>query len=205
MRLLILLFVLCGVFYWQSGGSIFSSGNFDHLKAGRAASDDPVQKRAFPVKIRKMNGFTLRLHHHFSIKALVLSKKNYSFGTEASISPVDFALGWGAMSNPAPLRSIHISQGGRFYYFRYNNAPPIRHRDIETHSANMHIIPANGAVSKILKTVKKGDVVMLNGHLVDVKAKNGWHWESSRTRNDTGKGACELFLVDSIHVGVAEH
>lgn len=204
MRLLILLLILYGVFYWQSGGSIFSQGNFDHLKAGRAAPGDPVQKSAFPVETRKINGFTLSLHHHFFIKALVLSKRNYNFGAEAAISPVDLALGWGAMSNPGPLRSIHISQGGRFYRFRYNNAPPIRHRDIETHSANMHIIPANGSVIKILKTIKKGDVVTLNGHLVDVKAKNGWHWESSRTRNDTGRGACELFLVDSISLGVRE-
>ena len=200
MRLLILLSILCGVLYWQSGGSFSFGGGFDGLGAGRHADSDPVQKSNFPATSRKMNGFTLKLHHTFSLKALVLSKRNYISGSESKLSPVDLALGWGPMSNPAPLRSIQISQGGRFYRFRYSNYPPIAHRDIERHSANMHIIPANDNVSSRLKKVRKGDVVVLKGHLVDVKGAGGWYWNSSRTRNDTGAGACELFLVDYITI-----
>ncbi len=200
MRLIVLLSILCGVLYWKSGGEFSLGGSFNGLVAGRHAPDDPIQKPTFPAKSRNINGFTLTLHHKFSLTALVLSKKNYISGMESKLSPVDLALGWGPMSNPGPLRSISISQGGRFYRFRYNNPPPIAHRDIARHSSNMHIIPANDKISKELKKVRKGDVVSLRGHLVDAKGARGWYWKSSRTRNDTGAGACELFLVDGITI-----
>src|SRR4249920_3106736 len=37
----------------------------------------------------------------FSLQARVLSREDYSLGTEAKYSPTDLALGWGPMANPA--------------------------------------------------------------------------------------------------------
>ena len=201
MRLIILLLILGGVYYWQSGSSFSSfSNSFSELKAGRSAPDDPVQKRLSIPKNMQFKNFILSLHNSFEMKALVLSKKNYSMDAEAKLSPTDLALGWGAMSNPAPLRTIKITQGSRRYYFRYNSSPPISHRDIEIHSANMHIVPANDNVNNTLKKVKKGNVVHLKGYLIDAKRSDGWKWKSSRTRTDTKDGACELFFVEKISI-----
>ncbi len=194
MKLILLLLILFGVYQWQSAGS------FSGIVPGRAAPDAPLQENVFPVKTRKIKNFTLKLHNSFELKALVLSKANYNLDTEAGISPTDLALGWGPMSNPGPLRSINITQGGRFYHFRYKNPPPIAHRDIVTNSSNMHIIPANDNVKSILKKVKKGKIVHLKGYLVDISTASGWRWKSSRSRSDTGKGACELFLVEDLRV-----
>lgn len=199
MRLLILLVILAGIIFWQNGGSIpILSGSLGHLDAKRHAPSEPEQKPVRGYHTKPLNGYTLTLHHSFNIKALVLSKKTYTLDKESDIAPVDLALGWGPMSNPAPLKLIRISQGSRFYYFRYNNAPPIPHRQIELNSANMHIIPGNKDVKQKLKKVKKGAVVHMTGYLVDAKDKNGWRWKSSRTREDTGNNACELFYVEEI-------
>ena len=130
----------------------------------------------------------------------VLSRKDYYTGREAEISPTDLALGWGAMADPQVYKQLSIRQSNRWYYWRYENEPPIPRREIETHSANMHIIPANKAVAEQLSKVNDNDRINLKGQLVEVSAEDGWIWRSSLSREDTGNGACELFLVESIQI-----
>lgn len=199
MRIVILLCLLIGVIFWQNGYSIpILSGSFNDLDARRYAPETPQQTPVKTSKTKIVNGHKLSLHSHFNIQALELSKKNYSMDRESKISPVDLALGWGPMSNPAPLDLIKITQSNRFYYFSYNNTPPITHRQIELNSANMHIIPANDDIQKALNKIKKGNVIQMQGYLVDATTAKGWRWKSSRTRADTGKGACELFYVEKL-------
>lgn len=136
----------------------------------------------------------------FSLTARVLSRDDYHFDPESDLSPTDLALGWGRMSDGAVLRNIDISQGGRFYYWRTRKFP-IPRREIETHSANMHMIPADAMVAHELKRVRAGDVVTLEGLLVEADKPNGWKWRSSMTRDDTGNSACELVYVQSLSIG----
>lgn len=130
----------------------------------------------------------------------VLSREDYHTGREAEISPTDLALGWGAMADPQVYKQLSIRQSNRWYYWRYENEPPIPRREIETHSANMHIIPVNKAVAQKLSKVDDNDLINLKGQLVEVSANDGWVWRSSLSREDTGNGACELFLVESIQI-----
>lgn len=75
---------------------------------------------------------------------------------------------------------------------------PIPRREIETHSANMHMIPANDSVARSLARVGKDDRIRLSGKLVRIEADDGWRWVSSLSREDTGAGACELVWVESL-------
>jgi len=61
----------------------------------------------------------------------------------------------------------------------------------------MHIIPANSLVLRQLKKARAGNLVHLQGFLVNASTDEGFTWHSSLTRNDTGDGACELFYVDA--------
>jgi hypothetical protein len=36
---------------------------------------------------------------------------------------------------------------------------------------------------------------------VDVSAPDGWQWRSSRTRTDSGAGACEVIWVEDVELG----
>ena len=134
----------------------------------------------------------------FSISAHVISTKEYSFDRVADFAPVDFALGWGRMSDPAVLGRIEVSQSGRWYHWRYSGQPPIPTREIEIYSANMHMIPSSGEIEKKLKSVRAGQIVALKGYLVEVRGKDGWSWKSSLTREDTGPGACETIFVQEL-------
>lgn len=144
--------------------------------------------------------YTLTEVAKFDLRAKVLSRKNYRYDREADLSSTDLALGWGRMSDESILEKIKISQSGRFYYWRVD-AFPIPRGEIETHSANMHLIPANDSVKSSINKVRRGDIVKISGSLVNVSSAQGnWHWKSSQTRNDTGSGACEVIFVRKLDI-----
>lgn len=134
----------------------------------------------------------------FSIDARVLSREDYSFGREATLSPTDLALGWGRMREDAVLSRLEISQSSRWYQYRWQGEPPLPPAEIVRSSANMHLIPANAAAAAALSRVRAGERVRIEGWLVEAVAPDGWHWRSSTTRDDSGSGACELIYVCSI-------
>jgi len=154
---------------------------------------------AAPLPALERGGYRLTALQSFFLEARVLGAERYRFDREADIAPVDLTLGWGAMSDSAVLAGIDISQGNRFYYWHVDDFP-IPRREIETHSANMHMIPATPSIDGALKSVRPGQIVKVAGYLVEARAADGWAWRSSLTRDDTGAGACELVWVTGFDV-----
>ncbi|HAJ72414.1 MAG TPA: hypothetical protein DCO68_10090 [Methylophilaceae bacterium] len=163
---------------------------------GELVSTKPLQTSADNVPF-KFYGYTITPLETFEIEARVLAREHYAFDRGADLSPVDLVLGWGPMSDSHMLSQIQISQSQRFYYWHVD-AFPIPRRDIETHSANMHMIPASEQLEDQLKSVKVGQHVKISGYLVQANAPNGFHWKSSLSREDTGAGACELVFVKTL-------
>jgi hypothetical protein len=176
----------------------FSAGEVEY-EAGVLVKIDPVQEDNSSAPEFEMNGYDITPLKTFQIKARVLGRENYSSGRESDLSPVDLALGWGRMSDESVVSKISISQSGRFYRWHVDEFP-IPRREIETHSANMHLIPRDEVVRDSIEQIKTGDVIELSGYLVNVKADDGWQWNSSLTRNDTGDGACELIWVTGFRI-----
>lgn len=164
--------------------------------AGEPEQDDRVRRDAF---VR--DGHTIAPFARFTVRARLLSAETYRLGREAALSPIDFALGWNEMSDDAVLAKLAISQGNRFYYYRWENEPPLPVDVIVRSSSNMHLIPSSAEVRRQLEAVRPGATVTLHGWLVDVSAPDGWQWRSSRTRTDSGAGACELFYVEEVFAG----
>lgn len=135
----------------------------------------------------------------FDITARVLSKTKYYFGRESDLAPFDLALGWGKMAKGAVLEKIKIRQSNRFYFWSAEQFP-IPRKQIETHSANMHLIPSDKSVLNKIKAVRAGDFVSFSGYLVKVTGSDGWRWKSSLSRSDSGKGACELIFVNEFEI-----
>ena len=105
------------------------------------------------------------------------------------------------MSDSSVLAGLDISQSGRWYYYHWSTAqPPIPEREIVRSSANMHMIPANDTVRYQIRQVRVGDVVHLEGQLIEARGRDGSTWRSSMTRDDTGDGACEVVYVRSVVV-----
>ncbi len=146
-------------------------------------------------------GYSIEPLARFSIEARVLRAERYQFDRGAELAPVDLALGWGTMSDTAVLEKLEITQSMRFYRWKpVENRLPIPRGDIETQSANMHMVPADHEVERLLKDVRRGHIVKLSGYLIEARAADGFHWRSSLTRDDTGNGACELIWVERIEL-----
>ena len=165
--------------------------------AGVLAPNEPIQTNITSNKKFLFKGFTFTPLADFQITAKVLSRENYSSGEESELSPMDLALGWGRMSDKNVTQHLDISQSGRWY--RYSTSIlPIPQREIATHSANMHIVPKTEAIKERALRIREGDIVSIKGKLVSISGKDGWHWRSSLTRDDTGNGACELVFVEEL-------
>lgn len=191
-RLLVLLLVLALIGWWLSPPAGRSRA------PGVLAPEAPVQVDLHDAAVIEHEGFRLTPLAKFSINARVLSREDYRFDAESALSPMDLALGWGRMSDTAVLERLDIRQSVRFYSYRWADMPPLPPAEIVESSANMHMVPANSAVARQLEKVRKGDVVQLEGFLIEARRNDGWYWRSSLTRKDSGAGACELLYVTSV-------
>lgn len=156
----------------------------------------PLQQPVQTQSEARFDRHRLRPLAAFAIEARVLGREDYRFDRGAALSPTDLALGWQRMADPAVYRRLAISQGGRWYHYRWGNeGPPIPVDEIVRSSANMHLVPANAAVAGAMSRVEPDQTVRLLGWLIEVEADDGWRWRSSLTREDSGDGACELIYV----------
>ncbi|MBP1731124.1 MAG: hypothetical protein H6Q55_1553 [Deltaproteobacteria bacterium] len=167
--------------------------------AGILAAEEPLQGSAASLSDIQKDEFRIKPLATFDIKARVILAKRYWFGQGSGLAPVDLALGWGPMSDSNILQHFKFSQSDRFYFWSTKSFPVSR-GVIESHTANMHMIPANDEIEDVLKAVRPGNIVHVKGYLVEAFAPNGWRWRSSLSRTDTGRGACEIIWVESIEV-----
>ncbi len=187
---LVCLFVgLMGAQWWQ--------GRPISQTPGILAPLDPVQ-----TDPESSASWTFRDHRitplaRFELRARVLGTERYRFDRASQLSPVDFALGWGPMSDSRILEAFTIRQRDRWYFWSSGHMP-IPETEVISHSANMHMIPSTESVARRLLAVRPGQLVELRGQLIRADGKNGWHWVSSLSRTDTGDGSCEVVWVESV-------
>jgi hypothetical protein len=181
---------------WQ----LVTSGPIDR-DPGEIAAADPLQSELEAPQTLTQGDFQLLPQAQFSAEVRVLSRERYRLGPLADVSPLDIAVGWGPMSDSTVLADLDISQANRFYFWHYDDEPPIPRQDIESHSANWHLIPANDVVWRQLRRLRVGDVVKLDGMLVNLESPEGGTFKTSLRREDTGAGACEILYVRSASIG----
>jgi hypothetical protein len=161
---------------------------------GELAADDPLQSLVNGAASIDVGEFKLTPRAEYRIEARVLRTERYNFGTEAELSPIDFAMGWGVMSNSDTLKHFRVTQSARFFTL-YPDEQAIDIKDALLHSANMHLIPSSDRIRRTLLKTRPGHIARLEGYLVNVTRSDGFYWNSSLTREDTGAGACELMYV----------
>lgn len=159
--------------------------------------EQPLQESTDAPAMQRL-GFEIEPVARYEIRAKVLSIEHYRSGRWAELSPMDFALGWGPMSDNAVTEQLNISQSNRWYHYSWQDAPPIDPTLIVRHSANTHLVPADDNIQSSLSKVRKGEIVHLKGYLINVKHPDGGFWRSSLSREDSGDQACELMWVAKV-------
>jgi hypothetical protein len=167
-----------------------------HRAPGILVAEQPMQSiaDAAPFRLRE---YLIKPQARYNIEARVLSTESYRFDGGAGLAPIDFAVGWGPMSDSKVLEHFRITQGARFFTI-YPDEQAIDLGTALRSAANMHMIPADDSIAERLSRVRVGSLVHLQGYLVNASRDDGFYWNTSLTREDTGNGACELFYVESL-------
>jgi hypothetical protein len=169
-------------------------------RPGTLVAEDPRQVNLADAQAFDFKKARVTPRAEFDAEVRVLSRERYWLGELAGVAPLDIAVGWGPMSDSAVLAQIDISQSGRFYFWHYDAEPPIPREAIETHSANWHLVPASSRVWHVLRDLRVGSVVRLEGKLVDIETADHATIRTSLRRDDTGAGACEVIYVEAASV-----
>lgn len=167
--------------------------------AGILVREVPVQSlHKEDMKLIRFGKQDLRPLASYKIRGRVLSFERYRFDYGATLSPIDVCIGWGPLSDTAVIDQLEIKQQARYCSYRWKGEPPVDPEIIKNHLANMHLIPSQDWVEDALFILRPGQIVELSGDLVEVIDDHGNSWTSSLTREDTGKGACEVMYVKSV-------
>jgi hypothetical protein len=163
----------------------------------------PVQEPATPADAQRLarsiyDNAVFQPKARYRVAARVLSTERYYWGWGAELAPLDLALGWGAISDPAVDTMIDWYQGSRWYFWKWNGTPSLSNGDIAPQSANVHVVPASLNLKRALLALDAGDIVQLKGLLVNIQGPDGESWKSSLTREDTGGGSCELLYTTEL-------
>ena len=169
-----------------------------HPADGPIAPDEPRQTDVETAPVTTLGRWRLTPQARYDITARILGREDYHFDGLSDLIPEDLALGWGPMSDNRVLQAFEITQGARFYSWRPKRMLPIPQQAVIEHSANTHLIPADAVVARQLKHLRVGQVVHLNGYLVNGVRDDGAYITTSLTRSDTGAGACEVMLVEEV-------
>lgn len=195
MRRILVLFLIAATGWW-----IYSITRPVRYPPGVLVKGEPLQSALTNEQAEPwaFGPYRMRALANFDITARLLSRKFYHSDEMSDLAPIDFAVGWGPMSDQAILDRISVWQTGRFFFWKYQNPPPIGRDEIICHAANMHLIPSTPKVEAQLKQVQTGDLFRLRGSLVEAIKPGINPIRSSLIRTDTGKGACEVVWVESV-------
>lgn len=171
-----------------------------------SVAQDPIQDdsvhEAMPVLHFGKAMVVMSAKAKYTIAGQLVSKKRYYRSLIDELSPYDFALTWGDL--PKHLDQIKFKQTSRFCLFQLKKNATIPVAYVQDHMSNNHLIPATKNIRKAMRKAKKGDLILIEGHLVDVQASKKGRtyssWNSSVSRDDTGNGACEIIYVVSLRI-----
>lgn len=196
-RLLLALLLLAGCRDWR-----------ERVEPARAAAEPEQQPLSGEPVLQEKKGHLVRLTPRATYRitgyAVETSRKlldEWDFAI-----PMDLAMVWGPVADPAVLRQLEFHLSGRYVSYRYQGSIPGAPAPVlASHIANHHLIPADEQVAGDLDRIRIGDLVTLRGRLVDIEIRDGGgrkvaEMRTSLRRDDVGSGACENVYVEEVAV-----
>lgn len=144
---------------------------------GILAPDPPsVQLVADKPPLFERDNYAIEGLAQFKAKARVLSLERYGRDPQARIAPLDVALGWDKLSDSTTFKGVDVAQSERKIVFESYD-PALPNELAATMMVNLHVIGADGEVDSKLRDLRRGNIVQIEGWLVEVRAQEGWRWK----------------------------
>ncbi len=194
MKTLILVLLLLGAWY-----HFYYIETLPNTQSDATVDTGPFQHTTPPLNKFKFKDVTLIEKASFSLTAKVLSAERYYFDRHSSLSSMDIVVGWFNLSNDIILNDMKFLQSDRGYQWQ-SNSEAVTNEEILRTTSNIHLIPATDKIAQQLKKIKIGQVIYLEGSLVDVENPSGWNWKTSLSQTDTGKNSSEILYLTELNI-----
>ena len=153
-------------------------GSADPLQIAVGASDGAEMS---VIKLPWNDGVAvLEPRARYKVAGRVLSYAHYYLEDAAELAPVDLALGWDRLALAQAPKGVTFDHGNRFYHFYIAQSEhSIDANYVYLHSSNIHLIPANQTLKKLILSLRSNELIELSGYLVDVTnpQRPDWHCE----------------------------
>jgi hypothetical protein len=200
---------ICAIFVLFDSAPAFSD-NDSFVTFGIDSTVDPIQKQAerFQFTLYTSDGSEVKLTSStaYSISAKVESIASYDDSMSETV-PYDLLLAWGRMADDDVDSTLTWEQADRrgtvSGKLGGSSGPDVDADYVITHVSNSHVIPATDEIARALDTLSAGDMVRIEGRLVDMQMTNGdevFSVQTSTSRTDQGDGACEIIYVENIKI-----
>ncbi len=155
------------------------------------------------------HGFKFTARADLDARVVVLARANYAIGEFAGFSPTDLAIAWGPLSDRSIYEQFKFSEmgsplAGRFVFPELrqgSDMAKLPFKDVAQfllqHLTHIHTIPGNAAVARTLAGIRPGQVIHLQGVLVDAVAPSRALYQTSLQLFDYN---CEIMWVDAIEL-----
>lgn len=190
-KLLVILLIGGGIYYYWTTRPITHG-------PGVIAPDSPKQTKRYNEKNLSLNGIDIADKADITMEARVLDIATYD-DAYSDLTATDVVFGWGPMSDEVNLDKIKITQSNRTYDINMGR-PPIEPREMWKHTENMHLIAPTKEIKDKISSFHVGNIVSIEGYIVNAKSPSGWALKSSLKRGDHGAGSSELVWIKSLRV-----
>jgi len=197
--------IVCLVTLWPA--SYFLKGSLVdykkiHVDLYRQPLQTDTEKKEFTLNYMGVQ-YLIKPVKNYEISGLVVSHNNpFGFGDlyhdNKSFDTKDLCLIWGNNLINNDFHKVEFWNVSWTCNFRY---PPGINFEFDEISNN-HLIAKSDKIRKKIARVKVGDQIKIKGTLANYTSLNNessWR-NSSLTRSDTGNGACEVILVESLEI-----
>ncbi|QCU90138.1 hypothetical protein [Thiomicrorhabdus sediminis] len=190
-----LLALALAVFVWQHFYYVSSAPK---LGPGVVAGGAPYVSQA-DTKTFRDGDFTIYPSNNFSAEVRVLHATHYYFDRASRLSPFAMIVGWQEMSDESYIEAYDFSHFERSYSWD-SETMPLESEDVEHKIANLNIIPANNGVKAMLNNIKIGNVVEIEGFIVNVKSSTGWRWSSAHNDKLSAEPGNQIIYATKISI-----
>lgn len=198
------LILACGIYIF----TLFNVKKEYETVPSLAAISQPIQKEYSDKIETTLDGYNLTytIKAAYSLSGKVVEKYYYiPYDIINKIARFDLGMIWGPLLTEDLTDQITFNNTGtRFLKYTYKNSLVQKlggKENIVNNLSNNHAIHSNEHVLKLLRNIKKGDFIRIEGYLVDVYySKGNAHgtWPTSLSRTDHGDGACEIIYITNI-------
>lgn len=181
-----------------SGYLVYS--NFPvHHGPGITAKEEPKIDRLTWQEPFTFKGATFTPQKVIDAEVRIIKRKRYFFDSFSKYSPVDAIVGWNELSDSRNLDYIYYQLGERKFELDLTR-PPLPVSKIYSESDLWHLIPSTSEIDKQIKSLRDGEIIKVEGLLVDVTRESDYNLTTNTTLSGSSKPNGFIIWIEDFQI-----